>query len=207
MKRFVVSGTDTDVGKTVFAAALTLGLSGVYWKPVQCGLEDETDLEAVRRMTGLPADHFLPETYRFKAALSPHRAAELEGVSIDPHKIEIPETDRTLVIESAGGLLVPLTRERLFIDVFARWRIPVILCARTALGTINHTLMSLEALQRRSIPVAGVAFVGEENADTERTIVEFARVRRLGRLPKLQRFDADSLKQAFDRNFRRADFA
>ncbi len=206
MNRFVVSGTDTDVGKTVFAAALTLALSGIYWKPVQCGLEGETDLEAVRRLTALPADHFLPELYRFKAPLSPHRAAELEGISIDPRRLTLPQTERALVIEGAGGLLVPLTRELLYIDVFERWRAPVIVCARTTLGTINHTLMSLEALQRRSVPIAGVAFIGEENADNERTIVDFGKVRRLGRLPRLERLDTHALKQAFERNFDAADF-
>jgi len=206
MTRFVVSGTDTDVGKTVFAAALTLALSGVYWKPVQCGLEEETDNETLRRLTGLTDDHFLPETYRFKVPLSPHRAAELEGAAIDPRKLQLPASDRPLIVEGAGGLMVPLTREVLYIDVFVFWRAPVIVCARTRLGTINHTLMSLEALRRRSIPVAGVAFIGAENADSERTIVDIARVRRLGRLPVLERLDRDALKHAFEQNFRLADF-
>ncbi len=206
MTRLVVSGTDTDVGKTVFAAALTLALSGIYWKPVQCGLEGETDSETVRRLTGLPHEHVLAETYRFNAPLSPHRAAELEGMSIQAQELQPPATDRPLIIEGAGGLLVPLTRETLYIDVFERWRVPVVLCARTTLGTINHTLMSLEALQRRSIPVAGVAFTGDANQDSERTIVEFGRVRRLGRLPMLERLDRNTLKLAFEQNFRLADF-
>ena len=203
---FVVAGTDTDSGKTVFAAALTLALSAAYWKPVQCGLEGETDLQTVRRLTGLPPDHFLPETYRLRTPVSPHRAAEIDGISIDPAKLLLPDLDRALVVEPAGGLLVPLTRSVLFIDVLARWKAPVVLCARTALGTINHTLLSLEALRRRSIDVAGVAFVGEANADTERTISEMGAVKRLGRLPKLERLDSATLKAAFAENFRLGDF-
>ncbi len=205
MIRLVVSGTDTDVGKTVFAAALTLALSGVYFKPVQCGLDGETDTETVRRLTGLPPRHFLPETYRLRAPVSPHRAAELEGTTLDPGKLVLPDVDR-LVIEGPGGLMVPLTRETILIDVFQRWGAPVILCAHTALGTINHTLLSLEALRRRAIPVAGVAFIGEENADTERTIVQIAGVRRLGRLPKLIPPGRETLERAFREHFRLADF-
>ena len=203
---FVVSGTDTDVGKTVFAAALTLALSGVYFKPVQCGLEGETDSECVRRLTGLPDEHFLPEIYRFSTPVSPHRAAELEGMRIDPARLELPSVERPLIVEGAGGLMVPLTRSDLFIDIFMRWQAPLVLCARTALGTINHTLLSLEALRRRSIPVAGLVFVGDENADTERTIAEMAGVRALGRLPMLPLLGAETLAQAFERHFRIQDF-
>jgi len=202
----VVSGTDTDVGKTVFAAALTLALSGVYFKPVQCGLDGETDTRTVRRLTGLPSGHFLPEIYRLRTAVSPHRAAELDGVEIDPAKLELPAVERPLIVEGAGGLMVPLTRSDLFIDVFARWHAPLVLCARTALGTINHTLLSLEALQRRSIPIAGVAFVGDENPDTERTIAEMAAVRALGRLPMLPLLSPETLAHAFERHFRVQDF-
>jgi len=203
---FVVSGTDTDVGKTVFAAALTLALSGVYFKPVQCGLEGETDSECVRRLTNLPDQHFIPEIYRFSTPVSPHRAAELEGMRIDPARLQLPSAERPLIVEGAGGLMVPLTRSDLFIDVFMRWRAPLVLCARTALGTINHTLLSLEALRRRSIPVAGVAFVGHENPDTERTIAEMAGVRALGRLPMLPLLSPETLAQAFERHFRVRDF-
>jgi len=203
---FVVSGTDTDVGKTVFAAALTLALSGIYFKPVQCGLEGETDSECVRRLTGLPDEHFLPEIYRFSTPVSPHRAAELEGMRIDPARLELPSVERPLIVEGAGGLMVPLTRSDLFIDIFMRWQAPLVLCARTALGTINHTLLSLEALRRRSIPVAGLVFVGDENADTERTIAEMAGVRALGRLPMLPLLGAETLAQAFERHFRIQDF-
>jgi dethiobiotin synthetase len=205
-RRFVVAGTDTDVGKTVFAAALTRALSGVYFKPVQAGLEPPTDMDTVRALTGLDEDHFLPEIYRLRNPLSPHRAAELDGIVIDPERLVLPHAD-ALVVEPAGGLLVPLTRAILSIDVIARWQVPVVLCARTALGTINHSLLSIEALRRRSIPVLGIAFIGDENPDTERTIVEMGAVKRLGRLPRLDPLNRDTLAAAFSQHFRLADFA
>jgi dethiobiotin synthetase len=204
-RRFVVAGTDTDVGKTVFAAALTQALSGVYFKPVQAGLEPPTDLDTVRALTGLAEDHFLPEIYRLRNPLSPHRAAELDGIEIDPERLVLPQAE-ALVVEPAGGLLVPLTRAILSIDVIARWQVPVVLCARTALGTINHSLLSIEALRRRSIPVLGIAFIGDENPDTERTIVEMGAVKRLGRLPQLDPLNRETIAAAFAQHFSIADF-
>ncbi len=199
--RFVVSGTDTGIGKTVFAAGLAGALGARYWKPVQSGLEDETDSQTVARLSGLPSGHILPEAYRLTAPLSPHLSARLDGVEIDIGKLLPPQSEGPLVIEGAGGLLVPLTATTVFAEVFAQWRIPVILCARTALGTINHTLLSLEALRRRAIPVCGVAFIGPENANTQATIATIGQVDILGRLPMLDNLTRESLAQAFRENF------
>lgn len=202
---FLITATDTDVGKTVFAAALTRALEGIYFKPVQAGLED-VDTDTVRRLTGLPPGHFLPEIYRLRTPASPHYAAEQDGINIDMDRLVLPRTERPLIIESAGGLLVPLTRATLYADVFARWQAPAVLCARTALGTINHSLLSLEALRARNIPVLGVAFIGDPNPDSERTICEMGRVKRLGRLPHLAELTPEKLLQAFVQHFDLADF-
>jgi dethiobiotin synthetase len=204
--RFVVTGTDTGIGKTVFAAGLTELLGGYYWKPVQSGLEEETDSEAVQRLGGLPASRILPEAYRLKTPASPHLAARIDGVTIQADTLLPPEGDGPLVIEGAGGVLVPLTEQLLFADVFARWQIPVILCARTALGTINHTLLSLEALRQRDTPVFGVAFIGEEQAESQAIIAAMGRVRILGRLPPLDPLTPSSLRQAFHSHFEIARF-
>ncbi len=204
--RLVVSGTDTGVGKTIAAAMLMQALGATYFKPVQSGLEDETDTDAVRRLTGLPDDDFLPEIYRLRTPASPHVSAEIDGVTIDPARLAPPQTDRPLIVEGAGGLLVPLTRQTLFIDAFADWGLPVVLCARTALGGINHALLSIEALKARAIPIHGIVFVGDPVPDTERTIVDFSGVRRLGRLPWLDRLNSTTLAQAFAQQFRLADF-
>jgi dethiobiotin synthetase len=205
----VVTGTDTDVGKTVLAAALVAALGGAYWKPVQAGSEPETDAVTVRRLADATAERVLPEVYRLSTPASPHLAAERDGIEIDVERLaHLPAAPAgaPLVIEGAGGLLVPLTRQLLQIELFARWGVPVVLVAATRLGTINHSLLSIEALKRRRIPLLGVAFVGEENADSERTIAEMGGVRRLGRLPHLDPLNARSLRAAFAASFRAADF-
>jgi dethiobiotin synthetase len=199
----VVAGTDTGVGKTVIAAALAGALDAVYWKPIQSGLDDETDSDTVRRLSGLPPERILPETYKLRMPASPHIAARLDGMEINVESLMSPLPGRgtptapPLVIEGAGGLLVPLTSRILQIDLYARWRFPVVLVARTALGTINHSLLSIEALRRRDIPIAGIAFSGESEPEVEMTIVEMGQVRRLGRLPHLDHLDATSLRAAF----------
>lgn len=203
----IVTGTDTGIGKTVFAAALAGALDGCYWKPVQSGLEEETDSAAVARLSGLAPDRILPEHYRLRTPASPHLAAELDGVTIEPASLVLPQLARPLVVEGAGGLMVPLTRDTLTIDLFATWRAPLVLCARTTLGTINHTLLSIEAIRARSIPLVGVAFLGDENVDSERTIVAFGRTRRLGRLPRFADLSASTLKAAFAAHFTVGDFS
>ena len=198
--RFVVTGTDTDIGKTVFAAGLCSFLGARYWKPVQAGVPG--DRETVAELAGVET---LAEAYRLKLPASPHQAAAAEGITIDPDALTPPDGD--VVIEGAGGLMVPLTRQTLFIDVFARWQIPLILCARTALGTINHTLLSIAVLRARAIPLHGVAFIGEANEESEGIIAERAPVKRLGRLPPVNPLTRENLSVAFTANFRREDFA
>ena len=201
--RYVVSGTDTGIGKTIFAGALTAAVAGVYWKPVQAGLEGETDSEVVARLSGRPV---LREAYRLNLAASPHRAAAAQGIAIDPAALSLPQTEAPLVVEGAGGFLVPLTADTLFADVFARWSAPLILCARTTLGTINHTLLSVEAIRAREIPLLGIAFIGEANEDSENTICQMGRAKRLGRLPLLPALTPESLGAAFAANFTIGDF-
>ncbi|WP_380926119.1 dethiobiotin synthase [Sphingomonas leidyi] len=205
-RTIVVTGTDTDIGKTVFAAALTRALGAFYWKPVQAGIDEGGDIVAVAAL-GVPASHILPEAYRLATPCSPHRAAELDGIVIDVDRLVPPAIDGSLVIEGAGGVLVPVTPGLLFADLFARWRHPVVLVARTALGTINHSLLSIEALRARGVPILGVAFVGDAVEDSEVTIARLGDVRRLGRLPLLDRLTPDSLAAAFTNHFRIEDFA
>ncbi len=248
---FIVTGTDTGVGKTVFAAALVAALGGRYWKPVQAGLTGETDTDTVMRLAGIGSDDIVREVYRLRTPASPHVAAEHDGLEIDPARLTLPSVrrpalgavapqerpeppsnvvalkprpasarngltavdgggptlpSRPLVIEGAGGLLVPLNRQTLQIDLFESWAMPVVLVARTTLGTINHTLLSIEALRRRNMMVQGVVFVGDHNDDSESAILNFGRVRRLGRLPNLDPLDAASLKRAFELGFDIQDF-
>ncbi|MBJ6122726.1 dethiobiotin synthase [Sphingomonas mollis] len=201
----VVTGTDTDIGKTVFAAALTVALGAQYWKPVQAGTDEGGDVAGVTRL-GVPAGRCLPEAYRLRTPCSPHRAAEIDGVTLDPARLVLPVVDGPLVVEGAGGVLVPVTRQLLFADLFARWGRPVVLVARTGLGTINHSLLSIEALRSRGVAVLGVAFVGEAVEDSEATIAAIGGVKRLGRLPLLDPLDAGTLAAAFASGFDVEDF-
>jgi len=180
-----VAGTDTDAGKTVVAAALVAALGAGYWKPLQSGLDELPggDSAEVARLTGHDPADFPPPAYRFKAALAPDQAAALEGVSIDPARIVLPEG--FLVVEGAGGLLVPLDRDTLMIDLARRLALPIVLAARTGLGTINHTLLSLEALARRGMPVAGVVFSGPDHPENIEAIRRLGGVPILGRIPRL----------------------
>lgn len=206
-RRIVVTGTDTNIGKTVFAAGLADFLGADYWKPVQAGLEDETDTQTVARLGGLSGERILPERYRLVTPASPHLAARLDGLTIDIDGLMPPDTARPLLIEGAGGLMVPLDRHTLYIDVFARWQFPVVLCARTTLGTINHSLLSIEALKARGIPLLGIAFIGEPNAESESIICEIGGVRRLGTLPWLSPLTRETLRAAFRNAFNADDFA
>jgi dethiobiotin synthetase len=203
--RIVVAGTDTDIGKTVFSAGLTRALDGYYWKPVQAGLAGETDSDAVRRLGDLAEGRILPEVYRLATPASPHLAAEIDNVEIEPRRLSPFGLPTPLVVETAGGLMVPLTRKLLQIDLLAQWRLPVVLCASTRLGTINHSLLSIEALKRRAVPILGVAFIGEANNSSEHAITSFGAVRRLGRLPRLDALNGDTLGRAFADNFSVAD--
>lgn len=204
MTAFFVTGTDTGIGKTVFSAGLTARLNASFWKPVQAGLDDETDSQTVARLTGRPT---LPEAYRLHMPASPHIAAAAEeGVRIDTDALRLPTT-RPLVVEGAGGVMVPLNDDCLFIDLMARWQLPVILCARTALGTINHSLLSLVALRARGVPVHGVAFIGGPEPQVEATITRMGVVRRLGRLPHLATLTPNTLRAAFDAAFLLEAFA
>jgi len=192
--RLVVCGTDTDVGKTVVSALLVQGLGATYWKPVQSGLEGGGDTGRVQRLLDLPAERIQPEAYRLEAPVSPHWAAERQGVSIDPERLALPSSRGPLVVETAGGLLVPLRRDWLQIDQIARWGLPVLLVARSGLGTLNHTLLSLEALARRRIPVLGLVLNGAPHADNPRTLAHLGGVPVLAELAPLDPLDAPALQ-------------
>jgi dethiobiotin synthetase len=194
---FVVTGTDTGIGKTVFAAGLAGALGAHYWKPIQAGVDPEGDSETVATLSGLPAERILAEAFRLKTPASPHLAARIDGVDIGLSDLTLPLVDGPLVIEGAGGVLVPISETLLMADLFAHWGLPIILCARTALGTINHSLMSIEALRSRGAPVAAIAFIGDPHPENERIIPALGQLPSLGRLPLLDPLDAAGLASAF----------
>ena len=194
--RYLITGTDTGVGKTIVAAGIAGALGASYWKPVQAGLDEETDSEAVGRLGGSAIPAIVPETYRFASACSPHEAARRDGASIDPKRLELPSLTGPLIVEGAGGLMVPLNRETLYLHVFERWQLPVILVARTSLGTINHSLLSISALRGRHLEIAGIVFVGAGDVAAEEAIVRLGQVRHLGRLSWLDPLSQSTLTSA-----------
>lgn len=200
-KGYIVTGTDTGVGKTVFAAGLVTALGADYWKPVQAGLDEATDSETVKLLAGADAT-ILPEAYRLTTPCSPHEAARLDGVEIEPARLALPEGAGPLVVEGAGGVLAPFGEGLLAADLFALWGLPVILVARTSLGTISHSLLSLEALRARGLTVAGVAFIGTGNAASEAAIIRYGDCRHLGRLPLIDPLNAATLATAFAASIR-----
>jgi len=206
--RIIITGTDTGIGKTIFASGLVGALGATYWKPVQAGLDADgrSDSDTVAALSGIPGDRILPEAYRLATPCSPHRAAELDGITIDPDKLSLPNDIMPLVVEGAGGVLAPLTRSIVYADVFARWSVPVVLIASTRLGTINHSLLSIEALSRRGVPILGIAFSGATDEDSEFTIAKMGKIKRLGRMPLVDPLTREGLAEAFAANFDMEDF-
>ncbi len=197
--QIVVCGTDTDVGKTVVSAWLVQGLNAHYWKPVQSGLEDGGDRGRVQSLLNLPPHRMLPEAYAFQQPVSPHWAAELDGILLNPDDLVVPHCTAPLVVETAGGLMVPLTRRWLQIDQLQRWDRPIVLVARSGLGTLNHTLLSLEALNRRQLTVLGLILNGPAHADNPGTLEQFGGVPVLAHLPALSPLTAESLAREWQR--------
>jgi dethiobiotin synthetase len=191
--RLVICGTDTDVGKTIVSALFVQGLKASYWKPVQSGTEGGGDRQRVIDLLDLPEKRLHPEAYAFQAPVSPHWAAEREGRCIDPEQLKLPAIDEPLVVETAGGLMVPITRHWLQIQQLQSWQLPVVLVARSELGTLNHTLLSLEALRRRNIPILGLVINGPSHADNPRTLHELGDVPLLCELPLLGQLNAEAL--------------
>ena len=192
MKGVFVTGTDTGVGKTVAAACLARAWHASYWKPVQSGTADgDNDTATVVRLAGLGADRHAPPAYALQAPLSPHAAAALEGIAIEFDRLAaLPPLPSPLVVEGAGGVLVPLTDRQMIIDLMARLALPVVLVARSGLGTINHTLLSLMALRSRGIAIAGVVVNGPTNPGNRAAIESYGAIRVIAELPPVNPLDA-----------------
>ncbi|NJL22730.1 MAG: dethiobiotin synthase [Leptolyngbyaceae cyanobacterium SM1_3_5] len=197
-KQFFVTGTDTNVGKTVISAMLTIGLGAAYWKPIQSGLEGITDTEFVRRVTQLDNSHFIPERFCLTQPLSPHAAAAIDHTEISLTDFHLPTTDKShLIVEGAGGLMVPLNDRDLIIDLIRWLNLPVCLVARSSLGTINHTLLSIAQLRRSQIPILGILLNGNPNPSNRAAIAHYGQVPILGEVDRLESIDPLTLKTAF----------
>ncbi len=187
MKRIFVTGIGTDIGKTVVSAIITEALQADYWKPVQAGNLDFSDTDRVKELVTNTKSFFHPETHRLQLPASPHQAAAAENIVINPVNFNLPDTNNHLIIEGAGGLMVPLSRNFLIIDLIAQLNAEVILVSHNYLGSINHTLLSILGLQQRQIPIKGLIFNGPPNPATENFITEYSGLPKLAvLLPELE---------------------
>lgn len=191
MTKYFVSGIDTGIGKTLISAILTEKLNADYWKPIQSGDLDQSDSKTVASLISNSRTIIHPETYRLTQPLSPHLSSRLDGISIKIEQMVLPETENHLIVEGAGGLMVPLNENDLIIDLVKKLKLEMILVSENYLGSINHTLLSLAMLKLYNIPVKGIIFNGEENEETENYIVNYTGVEFLGRIPKMQTIDKE----------------
>jgi dethiobiotin synthetase len=189
---FFVTGTDTDVGKTLVSAWLLTHLDASYWKPVQAGTEP-TDSATVQRLAEVPVGRILPEAYLLPEPMAPHEAARRAGVTLDMAKLTLPPCDGLVIVEGAGGLMVPITDDAYMIDLADELDLPIVLVARSTLGTINHTLLSLEAIRRRGLPLAGVVITGPETPHNRAAIERYGQIEVIAEIPWLETINRDGL--------------
>jgi dethiobiotin synthetase len=201
-EKLFVTGTDTDIGKTIVSSVLVKGLNAGYWKPVQAGIEPCTDTEYVKRLTGLNDRYFYRESYKLKTPMSPHASAKIDGVKIDLGNIKIPDfSQNQLIIEGAGGLIVPLNESKMIIDLIKYLDIPVLVVAKSGLGTLNHTLLSLMALRSYNISIFGVVMNGEFHSSNKEAIRKYGDIENIYQLPPLKNLNPAELSSAFNHTF------
>ncbi len=191
--KFIICGTDTDIGKTLISSFFVKGLNSFYWKPIQSGIESQTDSQTVEKLAKVSKEKIIKEAYVFTKPLSPHWAAEIDQKAINFDKLRLPEVQGSLIIETAGGLMVPITRNFLQIDQIKEWNLPVILVCKSSLGTLNHTLLSIEALKQRNIEILGLVVNGEKHLDNPKTLVDFSGIPLIAEFPYIKKIDSNNL--------------
>ena len=195
LNNIIVAGIGTGVGKTVVSAILTTILDADYWKPIQCGADDHSDTLTIQKLSRAEKLHIHESAYSLKAPLSPHHAARLENIVIDSKKIILPQTKKPLVIEGVGGIFVPLTSKVLSLDLFKTWNCQWVVVSRHYVGSINHTLMTIEVLKMHGISILGLIFNGDPNPDSEEAILKNCSLPILGRLFPEQNIDSKTIKK------------
>lgn len=199
MKGYFITGTDTGVGKTIVSSVLMSLVEGIYWKPIQSGLAvDPLESDIVKMLSGKSAVH--ATQYLLQASLSPDQAANLENIKIDIENLSRPDPSHTVIMEGAGGVLVPLNSRHRIIDLIERMAIPAIIVARGTLGTINHTLLTIDALKQRHIPIKGIVYNGEINIENVKAIEYWSGIKTLFHLPHIPQLQHTTLKQWVDEN-------
>jgi dethiobiotin synthetase len=198
-EKIFITGTGTDVGKTIISAIMAAGLNSSYWKPVQCGLDGQTDSEIVRELTGFPSDYFLPETYRLTQPLSPHASAQIDNKTIDINNFVLPSKSGNgkLIVEGAGGIMVPLNKEHYMLDLMKMMNFPIVLVASSGLGTINHTLLSIDVLRRNNLELLGVVMNGPTNISNRKALEYYGKVKILAEVDEIKDIKTKDLAEIF----------
>ena len=197
-KTLFITGIGTGIGKTIVSAVLTEKLKSDYWKPIQSGDLDDSDTLKVKGLVSNPTSVFHTEAYRLTQPYSPHKSAAIDGITIDLNKIIAPETNNTLLIEGAGGLMVPLNDEYLMIDLIKQLDVEVVIVSQNYLGSINHTLLSVAMLKQYDIKIAGIIFNGKTDENSESYILNYTGLKLLGHLPEFETVDKDTIIKAGD---------
>lgn len=198
MNQYFVTGIGTEIGKTILSAILTEALQADYWKPIQSGDLDNSDSLKIQRWVSNPHTRIHPERFRLNTPLSPHASAAIDGVEIKVQDFQLPDTTRPLIVEGAGGLMVPLNHRETMLDLIQHLNLPVILVSRHYLGSINHTLLSLEVLRSRGIELAGLLYNGAENVASEKAIEALSGVKVLGRVGEMGEISPEAIVQQAD---------
>ena len=194
MKKFIVTGIGTDIGKTVVSSILAEALKATYWKPVQAGDLDNSDSIKIKKWCS-ESVQVLPEAFRLSQPLSPHSAAVIDHLKITANDLVLPQVDGNFILEGAGGIMVPFNQEGLlFVDLIPIWNLPVILVSRHYLGSINHTLLTADILQNRGIKIEGIIFVGDENTSTESIILSKTKLKLIARIPIVEEITSEFIK-------------
>jgi dethiobiotin synthetase len=195
-ENYFVTGIGTGIGKTIVSAILTEKLKSDYWKPIQSGDLAQSDSLAVENLISNSKTKIHPETYRLNNPLSPHLSAKLDGIQIELNQFHLPKTDNSLVIEGAGGLLVPLNDKELILDLIKHLNVQVIVVSQNYLGSINHTLMTINTLMQHNIQIKGIIFNGESNFETEDYILKYTQVPCLGKIFLLKDVNKQAIIEA-----------
>tara|TARA_B110000914_G_C15415184_1_gene423769 strand:+ start:372 stop:977 length:606 start_codon:yes stop_codon:yes gene_type:complete len=193
--RLFVTGIGTEVGKTISSSILVENLKADYWKPIQAGELENSDSIKVKNLISNTKSVFHSESYKLKEPMSPHAAAERDNITIELLKIIPPKTDNHLVIEGAGGVFVPLNKEDCILDIIPKTNSEVVIVSRHYLGSINHTLLTIKALQDRNISIKGIIFSGDENKDTENIIIKMTGIKFLFRINEEIEFNKEIIKK------------
>ena len=196
---YFISAIDTDVGKTIVSAILVEALKADYWKPIQAGNLEDSDTMTVQSLISNSTSQFYSETYRLNTPASPHYAAEIDGLQLEAHSIQLPKTSNQLIVEGAGGLFVPINDKALLIDLMQDLNIPVILVIKNYLGSINHSLSSIYALQQKNIPIKGLIFNGPSVASSEDYILQYSKLPLIAKIPELSAISKQTIREQAER--------